>query len=365
VSEPRVKMADIKIRLLERIGDLVKYLAKGGKFKGDYYLALNPRRHDKHIGSFWVKVAKGQGQGAWKDGATGDSGDIVDLCGYCLRHKNRQETYAWALAWTGLDRNVDPKELEHRRKDRDRDEAAIDAKAEAELRKSRKRAFAWWLRAQPLRGTIGEVYIREGRGLVGLDWNNPLHRLGALRFLPEADHTDEDGVVTTWPIILAAMCDGAGKVGAVHRTFIMPDGSDKAPVKPPRKIWPKFSGYSIRIGRGAGGLTPEERCRRGEKLPLVLTEGWDDSVANLISLPDFMHWAAGTQGNMAEIPLLPCISELILCRDNDWTKDQAVRGFEKVKRVLGSRIKAAGLEIPVKVAGAFVGKDSNDQYRGA
>lgn len=365
MTAPRVTMADIKIRLLDRIRQLVVYLAPKGKFKGAYYFALNPRRHDKHLGSFWIKVAKGKGQGAWMDGATGDRGDIVDLCGYCLSHRNRQETYAWGLGWTGLDGSIDIKTLERRRQDRDRDDAAQEAKDAAELRRKRRGAFAWWLKAPPIRGTIGETYIREGRGLVGLDWSNAAHRLGALRFLPAADHTDVDGVVTTWPAIIAAMCDGAGKVGAVHRTFIMPDGSDKAPVDPPRMIWPKFGGYAIRIGRGAGGLTPEERCRRGEKLPLVLTEGWEDAVANLLSVPEFMHWAAGTQGMMAEIPILPCFSEIILCRDNDWTKDQAVRGFERVRRVLKARIKAAGLEIPVMVAGAFVGKDSNDQYRGA
>lgn len=57
---------------------LLRFLP-GGLFRGQEYLAINPRRPDRHLGSFKINLQTGR----WSDFATGDSGgDVVSLIAY-------------------------------------------------------------------------------------------------------------------------------------------------------------------------------------------------------------------------------------------------------------------------------------------
>jgi hypothetical protein len=54
----------------------------GGKRVGREYVALNPNRADRHLGSFKI-VASGPRVGMWADFATGDSGgDVISLAAF-------------------------------------------------------------------------------------------------------------------------------------------------------------------------------------------------------------------------------------------------------------------------------------------
>jgi putative DNA primase/helicase len=58
---------------------LLQKLIPGGKFRSLEYIALNPRRDDKSLGSFKINYRSG----VWKDFATGDGGgDLVSLLAY-------------------------------------------------------------------------------------------------------------------------------------------------------------------------------------------------------------------------------------------------------------------------------------------
>ena len=66
---------------LARFPGLLMDWLPGGKIVGTEYLALNPRRPDRCIGSFSVNVKTGR----WCDFATGDKGgDPVSLYAYLL-----------------------------------------------------------------------------------------------------------------------------------------------------------------------------------------------------------------------------------------------------------------------------------------
>jgi hypothetical protein len=59
----------------------------GGRREGREYCALNPTRHDRHLGSFRVNLHTGQ----WADFATGDrGGDVISLAAY-LSHLSQIE----------------------------------------------------------------------------------------------------------------------------------------------------------------------------------------------------------------------------------------------------------------------------------
>lgn len=64
------------LRALPRI---VSRWLPNGKYEGREYVALNPRRTDRHLGSFRINLVTGR----WGDFATGDTGgDPVSLAAF-------------------------------------------------------------------------------------------------------------------------------------------------------------------------------------------------------------------------------------------------------------------------------------------
>ena len=351
-------MADIKGELLARLDSLLADLLPGGKRAGNYYFAKNPRRNDRHANSFWIR-RHGNAKGAWRDEATGDKGDVFDLIAFVMGHRDRKETFAWAKDFLGIGATpIAPEILEARRLKREAEEAER-AKEEAEdLAKKRKAAAGMWHKAEAeLSGTPVELYLRA-RGIELSRFASPPR---VLRHIPAHDHRDEDGVVTTWPCMIAAITGADGQIVAVHRTWLLPGGG-KAPVAPVKKIWPwGWKGGAIRIHKGAGNLSPEQAMqRRAAPLPLIICEGIEDALTFKLAVPEYRIWAAGTLGNMGELPIghfQPIISRVIIAQDNDWS-EQARANFERGR----AAIEAHGL--PVFTARSPRGKDANDLLLG-
>jgi hypothetical protein len=58
---------------------IIKGWLPNGRFEGDEWVAFNPRRTDRTLGSFKINVRTGQ----WADFATGDrGGDAISLLAY-------------------------------------------------------------------------------------------------------------------------------------------------------------------------------------------------------------------------------------------------------------------------------------------
>jgi hypothetical protein len=58
-----------------------------GRREGGEYVALNPTRHDRHLGSFRINMRTGR----WADFATGDrGGDPISLAAYLSDLKQRE-----------------------------------------------------------------------------------------------------------------------------------------------------------------------------------------------------------------------------------------------------------------------------------
>src|SRR2546427_3109969 len=104
---------------------------------------------------------------------------------------------------------------------------------------SARRLFAM---AQPISGTIAEAYLRH-RGITAL------HDAPALRFHPRCYYRpDADAPTETWPALIAAVTDLAGKITGAHRTWLDPSGNDKAPVVTPRRAMGHLLGHGVRFG---------------------------------------------------------------------------------------------------------------------
>lgn len=91
-------------------------------------------------------------------------------------------------------------------------------------------------------GTPAQHYFEEVRGIVGLRFNRMKN---TLRFHPEVQHTPSG---QTLPAILAQIRGPQGQPLGVHRTYLKPDGSGKADVRPPKMMLGPASCGAVRFG---------------------------------------------------------------------------------------------------------------------
>lgn len=353
MTNRRGDLAEIKLMLQAQIVALCKHLLPppGGHRAGNYWMAKNPTRHDKHAGSFWVSIAGGAA-GAWRDEATGDKGDVIKLIQY-IHGSDLKEALKWARGWLGLGDMPEPKRRELVLQAQGRAEAEERRAAQA-LLDDQRRAKGAWLHCKPsLLGTVAETYL-AGRGIRLADLPR---QPGALRFSPNQKH-GESG--QRWPAIVAAMIGANNGFVAIHRTFLAPDGSGKAPIEPQRKIWPRYKGTGacIHLWRGETGVSHIEAAKQGLWDTLVITEGLEDGLSVVVACPEYRVWVAGTLGNIAEIRLPECCGEVIVCADNDWGKPEAKAALD---RGLAALLRQGRRQ--VKLAHSPVGKDVNDALR--
>ncbi|HYE47292.1 MAG TPA: toprim domain-containing protein [Caulobacter sp.] len=350
--------AQVKHRLQQDLTRVLERLGIYDQPKNGLITPLNPTRADRHPGSFVIWTA-GEAVGAWKDYATGDEGDLFMLIMYLGRLQRRIDAYWWALDHLGLARGeVRTKEQDAQDRDRiARDRAAAAAKEAKKSAEKSASLFKLWLGLpEGIIGTPAERYLREARGL-------PIEQLpypiGALRWARDVEWIDpETGEVKTWSNVMMAAVTKGAKVIGLHRTFLKPDGSGKAPGKAKFMIGPTAGG-AIRLTKGKGGLTPGEAEKKGARCPLILGEGIETTLTPAIARPDYRAWAAGSLDHMALIEWPECASAVVLLRDNDWAPE-AQRAFEKVHR----HWEKQGAGRPVAVVSSTSGSDLNDMVRG-
>lgn len=342
------ELADMKAALQSRILDLVRVLGIDGSRAGAYWIGRNPTRDDRHAGSFWV-LTKGVATGGWKDEATGEKGDVFSLIGYCKGLEFR-DAVAFArdfLGWQKLDNEAIKAARAAVKRSTEQDEAR-EARILAE---NRRRAQALWLKGVAVPGTPADRYLRtRGIDVRALQRMPGALRCGTRKHLETGQHL---------PCLLSMMTTPDETFGALHCTFLAPDGSGKADVTPARKIWPSFKGCCIRLSRGETGLPIASAASQGLLDTLVLCEGVEDGLSIALACPEYRVWAAGSLGNLAHVVVPPTTAEVIVAADNDWGKPQAQRQLDGALEALSRQCSS------VRVARSFTGKDMNDALRGA
>lgn len=289
------------------------------------FFTLNPGRVDKSVGSFCI-YTRGERPGNWRDFATGDHGDIIDLIRLSLACDERA-AFKEARAFLGL-ATAGPDELAARKR------AAEQAKqrrnqAERDARRQRERiakaAQGIWLSARAdLRGTPVDLYLRDRRGI-------DLAQLGraprVIRFHPglKYTHTDQDTgevIEGEWPAMVAAVTDARGNTCAVHRTWLAPgrDGIwDKAPVPKAKKVLGDYAGASIHIWKGIGprGGKPGSLRDVAPGARVVMAEGIEDALSVVVLWPEARVLAGISLSNLGNVELPEAVTELVLVGDRD------------------------------------------------
>jgi len=278
--------------------------------------------------------------------------------------RDMRDALQWAKHFTGMDdlkaQGVSQEELDRRRKDERLRRARQERKDAKDLKAKRGRAFHIWRELpRDLTDTLGAVYLKAR----GIDRNIFPTPCRAVKFDPQCYYSPTK---TKHPALVSLVSGPLGQAYAIHRIYLCDDGTNKMAVpdgENPRMVWPDYRGGVIRLNKGSGNLTPEvasQKVREGEPRhcrPLVLCEGVEDGLSVKLACPNLRIWAAVSLSNLGNVPMMSCISEFIICADNDWGKPQAVKGLNTAIE----KLQAHG--VPVKIARAHIGKDVNDVLR--
>lgn len=275
------------------------YLSRGRR-QGRYWLAGDVQNSPGS--SLYVRLhGPNSGPGAagrWTDAATGEHGDLLDLIRENLGLFSMAEVLEEARRFLHLPaplhnpgRPPDPPSVEAPR-------SAIEAA---------RRLFR---AGRPVRDTVAAAYL-TGRGLsaaVGTP---------ALRFHPRCYHRPGgDGPTLTCPALLAAVTDLGGEITGVHRTWLAPDGSDKAALAEPRRARGHLLGNGVRFGGPVRHV-------------LVAGEGIETVLSFLLVLPGLPMIAALSANHLAALAFPFKLSRLYVARDGD---AEGVRAVDRLRQ---------------------------------
>lgn len=189
-----------------------------------------------------------------------------------------------------------------------------------------------WDEAEDITGSLAERYLRK-RGITC-----PLPP--TLRYVQDCWHASRQH----HPALLAIVQGGDGF--AVHRTYLCPNGTGKAPVSPAKAMLGRVTGGAVRVAEAAG--------------PLIVAEGVETALSvasGLLQKPATVYAALSTSGMVAlNLPEQP--GHLIVASDGDPAGRSAAHQLAT---------RAYGLAWDVSLMCAPEGLDWNDvlQARGA
>lgn len=316
----------------ERAHDLARRLARNAEAVCRQYLS-NGRRQGRYwtVGdvrntpgrSMFVRLSGPQsGPGAagrWTDAASTEFGDLLDVIRESCGFIDFRDVVEEARRFLSLPR-AEPR----------RTPKPIRTPVPAGSPQAAQRLFAM---AQPIAGTIAETYLQR-RGIT------LLHGTGSLRFHPRCYYRpDEYSPTETWPAMIAAVTDLGGRITGVHRTWLCPDGTGKAPVATQRKAMGDLIGHGVRFGRAMDVM--------------AAGEGIETTLSLRMVLPTMAMVAALSAAHLAAILFPATLRRLYIIRDNDPAGDAA-------RDNLTERAIATGIE-PV-VLTPILG-DFNDDLR--
>ncbi len=229
--------SDLAHRLGRQAEAVCRHYLSNGQRHGNYWQVGDARNA---VGrSMFVRLRdtpKGPA-GKWTDAATGEHGDLLDVIRESLGLIDFADVADEARTFLSLP-HPEPEPASRRGL----------APAPSGSAKAARRLIAM---TQPIVGTIAQTYLR-GRGIT------LLHGTGNLRFHPRCYYKPDDGPTETWPAMIAAVTDLTGKITGAHRTWLAPDGSDKAPIDTPRKAMGDLLGHAVRIGASGNVMAAGE-----------------------------------------------------------------------------------------------------------
>lgn len=353
-----IKIDEVANALRADIQNLIFAIGLQGKLDGNEFVAYNPTRADKHLGSFRICV-KGAKQGIWCEFAGNERGDPIDLINYCLFNNspNKHEAIEWGKSFLGIGTGKVTLKQVRQRAEEQRETSEKLQKEETE--NFRRYAEKIWLDAQPsIKGTPAEKYFNAR----GIDFNILKKQPHAIRFAPECyfEKDPRSGQKIFMPAVVTAIHNSNNLFVGVHRTFLEEvNGVWKRKTK---KVLGAFAGGAIRLWRGKTGL-PVSKLNTLEHWDdvdetLIICEGIEDGLSIAMACPEYRIWTSISVSNMQNIEIPKLINQVIIAGDVDG--DQAIA--TKQVNTAAMAFQRAGKV--VKIARPQNAHDFNDELTG-
>jgi hypothetical protein len=216
--------------------------------------------------------------GRWRDAATGEHGDLLDLIAANKRLSSLADTLDEARTFLSLPRRTEAEPL-----------TPVPTGSPDAARRL-------WASGKPIVGTCAETYLRK-RGIADLLLS------GSLRFHPNCYWQSDDGTHReSWPALLAKVSNTKGALTGLHRTWLDRQGN-KAPVETPRRAMGLLLGNAARFGKVNDVA--------------VAGEGIETMLSIRTALPMLPAMAALSASHLAALELPPALRRLYIAVDND------------------------------------------------
>jgi len=311
-------LTQLKAAILAAFPVLLQEWLPTGEQHGDEYVALNPNRNDRNLGSFRICTRSGR----WKDHAIGKGGsDAISLYAYLSTGGD----YRAAIKSLAIDPTV---------------RATLTTGAVAPPAKPAKtantsaaklaRVKSLYASSGKLEGSPAANYLKS-RGLTpNAAWDSL--RASILPYPRMGSH----------PALIAPLVTLNGSLVGLHRTYLTQSGG-KLDVPSPRLSLGQVRGSAIRLGDAT-----EE---------LIICEGLEDGLTLFQELGGRVPvWVAGGASFLAAMAIPDCVRSLTIAADNDPAGEQAaIRAADSHQRQ-GRTVKI------MRPSAAF--KDFNDEFQG-
>lgn len=282
-------------RLRPELPALVRAWLPSGRLEGHEWVALNPLRNDRRLGSFKINLHTG----SWADFAIEKSGvGAVSLYAYLFADGDWQRA-AWELL-----SNVAPHLPAAW-------EAVESPDTTSEAGRKVKLARSVLAGSHEIIETQAELYL-GARGLSP----TPAWKILRFRMLKFGRH----GLL---PTLIAPIVDVDGAVTAVQRIFLSQQvpASAKAVAK---QTLGKAKGGAVRLGR--------------PKRQIIICEGVEDGLALSQTFPGKTIWAVPGASFLWSVVLPGSVAEVVLAPDNDKAGEAAALRAADAFLALGKRV---------------------------
>jgi hypothetical protein len=299
--------SDLARRLAEQAETVCRHYLSNGRRAGRYWIVGDVRNAPGR--SMFVRLkgpASGKGAaGRWRDAATGEHGDLLNVIRESCGLSDLRDVVEEARRFLSLPRS-------------ETQSKQPIAPAPAGSPESARRLFAM---AKPLPGTVAETYLQR-RGIT------ELQGMPSLRFHPRCYYRPEgDSPTQTWPAMIAAVTTLDGMITGVHRTWLDPSSSGKAPIETPRRAMGYLLGNAVRFG------VAEDVLAAGE--------GIETMLSLRTALPAMPMLAALSAAHLAAVLFPARLRRLYIARDNDPAGEGAVKTL--IGRTTEARVEAITL----------------------
>ncbi|ASR50295.1 DUF7146 domain-containing protein [Blastomonas fulva] len=280
--------SEIARRLAENAEAVCRHYLSNGRREGHYWMVGDVRNTPGR--SLYVRLTgHGEGRasaGKWTDAASGEHGDLLDIIAASCGHPVFSDTLVEARRFLSLPLKAGHPSGRTRR-----------ARTNAGTPEAAQRL---WTRSLPFGGSPAAAYL-AGRGITDLSGCEWLRFHARCFYRPSAD--DAPDVRTAWPALIAAVTDEAGAVTGVHRTWLHPNMTGKAPVATPRRAMGQLLGHGIRFGK-TGPV-------------MAAGEGIETMLSLRQAMPGMPMIAALSAAHLAALEFPAGLKRLYVACDND------------------------------------------------